>query len=222
MTDLAVRAVYAGRPSALGEHGGRAVLSAIVKEPVADAELELSTVNLAGDRQADLTVHGGPDKAVYVYPFEHYPGWRADGFDLAVGEVGENLSTLGATEDQVRLGDRWAWGPAEVQVSQPRSPCYKLGMRVGRKDVIPAMLRSGRCGWYLRVLRPGRVPTAGPMTLIARDPAAPTVAELHAAAHARPLPDQDPAYRRLVERAIARPELAASWRAMLEHRLARL
>lgn len=222
MTSLDVLAVFVGRPSVLGSLGDKPVLSGFVKRPVTSSEVELARENLDGDEQADLTVHGGPDKAVYVYPVEHYPGWNADGFALSVGEVGENVSVRGADESQVRVGDRWAWGTAELQVSQPRSPCYKLGMRVGRKEIIPAMLTSVRCGWYLRVLRPGRVPTSGSMTLLDRDPQAPTIADLHAAAHYRPAPGQHEDYRRLVEYALARPDLAGSWQAMLQNRLQRL
>jgi MOSC domain-containing protein YiiM len=218
VTALTVGGVFVGRPSVLGTHGGREVLSGMVKHPVDGPELALDRENLAGDGQADLTVHGGPDKAVYVYPATHYPGWRADGFELAVGGVGENVSVTGADEHEVRVGDRWAWGTAELQVSQPRAPCYKLGMRAGRKDVIPAMLVSARCGWYLRVLTTGTVPTSGVMTLLARDPGAPTVAELHAAAHYRPTDGHEAAHQRLVERALARPELADSWKAMLRRR----
>jgi MOSC domain-containing protein YiiM len=228
---LAVAGLFVGRVAVLGAHGaqaggvgarrGRPVRSGMVKHPVTAAELPLSPLGLAGDEQADLSVHGGPDKAVYVYPAEHYPAWRADGFALEAGRVGENVLSRGADEHQVRLGDRWAWGTAEVQVSQPRAPCFKLGLHAGRKDVIPAMLATARCGWYLRVLRPGRVPTGGRMTLLERDPAAPTVAELHHAEHARPGPDGRAAHRELLARALARAELAASWRAMLERRLAR-
>lgn len=222
MSSLGVRAVFVGRPSVLGSLGGKPVLSGIVKQPVTSAEIELARENLDGDEQADLTVHGGPDKAVYVYPSEHYPAWNADGFALSIGGVGENVSVSGSDESQVRVGDRWAWGTAELQVSQPRSPCYKLGMRVGRKEAIPAMLTSVRCGWYLRVLRPGRVPTTGSMTLLERDLRAPTIADLHAAAHYRPAPGQEQAYRELLEYALARPELAESWREMLGRRLHRL
>jgi MOSC domain-containing protein YiiM len=212
----------AGGAGGVGEHGGRPVLSGMAKRPVTAAQLELTGRGLAGDEQADLRVHGGPDKAVYVYPTEHYPGWRADGFDLEAGRVGENVLSRGADEHKVRLGDRWAWGTAEVQACQPRSPCYKLGMHAGRKDVIAAMLATARCGWYLRVLTPGRVPTSGGMTLLARDPSAPTIAELHHAEHDRPRPEDRAAHRELIARALARPELADSWRAMLERRLSRV
>jgi MOSC domain-containing protein YiiM len=222
LTSLAVEAVFVGRPAVLGSLGGKPVLSGFVKHPVAAGEVKLAAENLVGDEQADLSVHGGPDKAVYVYPSEHYPAWNADGFAVAVGELGENVSVRGFDESQVRLGDRWAWGTAELQVSQPRSPCFKLGMRVRRKEIIPAMLTSMRCGWYLRVLRTGMVPTTGSMTLLHSEPGAPTIADLHVAAHLRPDAAQEQAYRRLVEHALGRPELAASWRAMLEHRLKRL
>lgn len=221
MTSLAIEGVFVGLPSVLGSTGGRPVLSGMVKHPVTEPELELAWENLAGDGQADLAVHGGPDKAVYVYPSEHYPAWNAGGYTLAPGGVGENVSVAGSDESQVRVGDRWSWGSAELQVSQPRSPCYKLGIRVGSKEIIPAMLKSVRCGWYLRVLRTGRVPTTGEMTLLERDLEAPTIADLHAAAHHHPAPGQEDSYRELLDHALARPELAESWRDMLRHRLRR-
>lgn len=222
MSHPRVSEVFVGRPSVLGEHGGRPVHSGIVKHRVRAGELDLALENLAGDQQADLRVHGGPDKAVYVYPAEHYAGWRADGFGFETGMVGENISTTGASEDEVRVGDRWAWGTAVVQICQPRMPCYKLGMRVGRTDAIPRMLTSGRCGWYLRVLTPGRVPTSGPLTVLDRDPGAPTITELHEAMHLRGAPARSSAHLALLRRALAHPDLAESWKAGLAHRLERL
>ncbi|WP_342670889.1 MOSC domain-containing protein [Pseudonocardia acaciae] len=216
--------VYVGRPAVLGSRRGRPVYSGIVKHPVAAAELALTEVNLDGDEQADLSVHGGPDKAVYSYPAEHYPGWRAEPepYELYPGMVGENVSTSGADEWSVRIGDRWAWGTAVVEVSQPRSPCYKLAMRVGRQEMIAAMLRTGRCGWYLRVARTGRVPTEGPMTLVERDESAPTVGEVYLAANVR-AGELDPGqHRRLLERAVRAPALAEGWRHGLGAKLARL
>jgi MOSC domain-containing protein YiiM len=219
---LTVAGVYVGRPAVLGIRRGREVSSGIVKHPVAASELTLRELNLDGDQQADLTVHGGPDKAVYAYPAEHYAAWRTESFPLRPGMLGENVSTTGADETGVRLGDRWVWGTAVLQISQPRSPCYKLAMRVGQPQVVAAVRRSGRCGWYLRVLRPGLVPTRGEMTLLDRDERSPTVAELHLAANTHPK-ELDPAeYRQLLQRAAAAPALAAGWRRGLQAKLARL
>lgn len=219
---LTVAGVYVGRPAVLGIRRGREVSSGIVKHRVAAAELTLHELNLDGDQQADLTVHGGPDKAVYVYPAEHYPAWRAESFPLHPGMLGENVSTSGADETGVRLGDRWAWGAAVLQVSQPRSPCYKLAMRVGQPQVVGAVLRSGRCGWYLRVLRPGQVSTSGEMTLLDRDEASPTVAELHRAANTHPKELGPAEYRQLLQHAAAAPALTPAWRCGLHAKLARL
>lgn len=173
---LSLKDVYVGEPTVLGHQRDQPVLSAIRKSRVEAEELALSELNLTGDRQADLTVHGGPDKAVYVYPVEHYPVWTAEGYAVAHGDFGENLSVHGSLESDARIGDVWAWGDALVQIAQPRHPCFKLAMRTGRKDVVPAMISTQRCGWYLRVLRPGTVPTAGPLDLVERAEG-PTVAE---------------------------------------------
>lgn len=210
--------VYVGRPAVLGSRRGRPVLSGIVKRRVAAAELALSEVNLDGDRQADLTVHGGPDKAVYSYPVEHYPAWT---FELGPGTLGENVSTAGGDESGVRIGDRWAWGSAVVEVSQPRTPCFKLAMHTGRPGIIAEMLRSGRCGWYLRVVRPGTIPTSGTMTLLARDDDGPTVADVYRAANARTgeLPAEE--RRRLLDRAVRAPALSEGWRQGLAAKLRR-
>lgn len=212
-----VTAVFVGRPRPIGEVRGRPVESAIGKRRVDAPILELDELNLAGDRQADLTVHGGPDKAVYLYPGEHYPAWRDDGFALDAGGVGENVTLAGATEADVRLGDVWRWGGALVQISQPRAPCFKLALHVGRKDVGPRMLATGRCGWYVRVLQVGPVPTAGALVLEDRDPDAPTLADTFAVmfgpvggGHDRHDDgDRDDA---LLRRVLASPALAAGWR----------
>jgi MOSC domain-containing protein YiiM len=209
---------FVGTPAQIGEVRGRPVVSAIAKAPVAAAELALSRTNLDGDRQADLSVHGGPDKAVYVYPAVHYPAWQADGFAVEVGGFGENLTVAGLTEDDVRLGDAWRWGEALVEVSQPRAPCYKLSLHTGRKDVGPHMLATGRCGWYLRVLEQGVVPTGGRLVLERRDPEAPTLAETFAAM----FDDERVATTDVVARVLASPALAAGWREpLLARRAAR-
>lgn len=178
---LAVVSVNVGLPREIGRlRSGEPVLSAIVKEPVTAATLYLDTLNLAGDRQADLTVHGGTDKAVYAYPAEHLPIWNAElGAAFGPGSFGENLTTQGWLEDAVRIGDVWVWGDAILQISQPRSPCYKLATVTGRPDLLKRFVQTGRSGWYFRVLRPGVVPVAGSLRLIGRDPANLSVLEAH-------------------------------------------
>jgi MOSC domain-containing protein YiiM len=149
--------LQAGRPREV-RWRGKWVSTGIFKEPV-DGRVMLHRVNLEGDGQADLTVHGGWDKAVYVYPSEHYAFWRRElpGMSLPYGIFGENFTTEGLDEDAVHLGDRFRVGEAIVEVTQPRLPCYKLGIRFGRPDMPKRFHASGRCGFYLSVLREGAV-----------------------------------------------------------------
>src|SRR6185503_16893903 len=130
------------------------VSTGIFKEPIADRVM-LRTLNLEGDRQADLSVHGGPYKAVYVYPSEHYDYWKHElpEMHLPWGMFGENLTTTGLFETEVNIGDKFRVGMAEVMVTQPRMPCYKLGIRFGRADIIKRFLISERSGFYLSVLK---------------------------------------------------------------------
>jgi MOSC domain-containing protein YiiM len=200
--------VFVGKPTVIGQVRGRPVESGIAKAPVSASALHLAPTNLAGDRQADLTVHGGVDKAVYAYPSEHYRGWQAEGFDVEVGGVGENLALAGAREDEVLLGDVWRWGEALVEVSQPRAPCFKLAMHTSRRDIGPRMTESGRCGWYLRVLEPGTVPTHGRLVLHDRVPNAPSVAETFAAMFSPGAGDDGD----VVAKVLASRALADSWR----------
>jgi MOSC domain-containing protein YiiM len=145
------------------------VVSAIAKQPVLQDELDLTFTNLEGDRQADTRptpgggqVHGGRHQPVYAFPTEHYA--RLEELlrrPLSPGFMGENLTVEGATEAQVCVGETWRWGPALLQVSAPRGPCYKLGIRMGRQAMRTIVREEGLVGWYLRVLEPGRVPTKG-------------------------------------------------------------
>ncbi|OXM51830.1 MOSC domain-containing protein [Amycolatopsis alba] len=219
MSAIEVNEVFVGRPSLLGTKRDVPVYSAISKSRVEAHFLELGEINLAGDDQADRTVHGGVDKAVYVYPAPHYAAWSELGFEAAAGDFGENLSVEGADEFEVRIGDVWSWGDALVQVSQPRMPCFKLAMKTGRKDVVPAMIDSGRSGWYLRVLRTGEVPTSGRMALEERDPANPTIAEVYVASFtnvAQLDDDRRATYWALVDRVLATPSLSQQYRGGLE------
>lgn len=202
--------VFVGRPQEIGQVRGRTVRSAIAKQPVSAATLALSEVNLAGDEQADLKSHGGPDKAVYLYPSDHYPAWQADGFHVDVGGLGENVAVQGIDERQVRLGDVWRWGDALVQPSQPRSPCYKLALHTARRALGPRMIATRRCGWYARVLQPGQVPTRGPLVLEQRDDGAPTIHETFGVMFGDDDVDQE-----ALERVLASPALSEQWRGPL-------
>jgi MOSC domain-containing protein YiiM len=158
---------------------GQTVSTGIYKVPV-KSRIMLRTLNLDGDRQADLTVHGGPTKAAYVYPSEHYSYWQGElpGTELPWGMFGENFTTEGMNESNVNIGDRFRVGSAEVMVTEPRLPCYKLGIKFGRTDIIKRFLASGRSGFYLSVEREGEVGAGDVIDLIKRDENNVTVADI--------------------------------------------
>jgi|SRR6188472_126281 len=149
---------------------GQTVTTAIFKEPV-DGPIMLRKINLDGDKQADLTVHGGVDKAVYSYPAEHYDYWRKQfpNIDLNWGMFGENFTTEGLMEDAVNVGDQFQIGSAKLVATQPRMPCYKLGVKFGRMDVVRRFLASGRPGIYFKVLKEGQVQVGDMIEVISRD-----------------------------------------------------
>jgi MOSC domain-containing protein YiiM len=149
---------------------GRTVTTGIYKAPVY-RRVALRTLNLDGDRQADLGVHGGEYKAVYCYPVAHYDYWKTElpGRELPMGMFGENFTTDGLSEDSAHLGDRFSVGSAEVVVTQPRLPCYKLGVRFGSDDMVRRFLASGRTGFYLAVTREGEVGAGDEIKIISRD-----------------------------------------------------
>jgi MOSC domain-containing protein YiiM len=149
---------------------GQIVSTAIFKDPV-NAPIMLRKLNLDGDKQADLTVHGGVDKAVYSYPAVHYDYWRKEfpNMNLVWGMFGENLTTDGLMEDTVNIGDEFRIGSAKVVATQPRMPCYKLGVRFGRMDIIKRFLASGRPGIYFKVLKEGKIKTGDEIILSKRD-----------------------------------------------------
>src|SRR5581483_3292384 len=138
--------------------GGGSVRTSIWKYPV-HGRIRVSTLNLNGDQQSDLSVHGGIDKAVYLYPSEHYSYWRTQfaDLDLPWGAFGENFTSEGILEDGVTIGDRLRVGSAEFMVTQPRMPCFKLGIRFDRRDMVKRFLQSKRSGFYLSVIREGEV-----------------------------------------------------------------
>jgi MOSC domain-containing protein YiiM len=149
--------VSAGRPREVVSRG-KTVRTSIFKSPVA-GRVRVAALNIDGDEQSDLEVHGGVDKAVYAYPMEHYAFWRRELPDLEFpwGAFGENLTTEGLSEETVAIGDRFRIGSAEFAVTQPRMPCYKLGLRFNRPEIVKAFLRSGRTGFYFAVLKEGEL-----------------------------------------------------------------
>jgi MOSC domain-containing protein YiiM len=159
--------VNVGRPRTV-RWKGRDVTTGIFKEPV-EGRVPLRRLNFEGDRQADLSVHGGPAKAVYVYPLEHYAFWQDQlGVELPMGVFGENITVERAPlEDEIALGDRLRAGTAELIVTQPRLPCYKLGLRFGREEMVKEFLASGRSGYYLAVATEGSVAAGDPFEMLA-------------------------------------------------------
>lgn len=186
---------------------GAAVSTGIYKEPV-EGPVQLRTLNLDGDRQADLTVHGGPTKAVYAYPSEHYDFWRAELPDMQLpwGMFGENFTTEGLEESRVNIGDRFRIGAAELMVTEPRMPCYKLGIKFGRSDILKRFLASGRTGFYFSVTKEGEVAAGDRVELIGRDEHNVTISEI-VRLYARDHRDVE-----AMRRAIAVEALPASWR----------
>jgi MOSC domain-containing protein YiiM len=186
---------------------GRVVTTGIFKEPVTDAR-PLRRFNIEGDGQADLTVHGGKDKAVYAYPSEHYDFWRNEWprADYPWGLFGENLSTTGLLEDAVCIGDEFRVGTARLVVTQPRMPCFKLGIRFGDPQIIERFLKSRRPGIYFGIVEEGRIGPGDQIQLLSSDPHRVSVLEL-----LELILDSSPSESRL-RRALSVPALADDWR----------
>ena len=193
---------------------GSTVSTGIFKEPLS-GPVPLRRLNFDGDRQADLNVHGGPFKAVYGYPFEHYDFWRTELPDmkLAWGMFGENLTTEGLFENQLHIGDRLQLGSAIVMVRQPRIPCFKLAVKFQRDDILERFLRSGRSGFYFSVEQEGTVAAQDSFQFLSREPQAITIAEMNR------LFVEDKYNRDLLEKAISSPALPESWRSYFSERL---
>jgi MOSC domain-containing protein YiiM len=183
------------------------VSTGIFKSPV-HGRLHLHWLNLDGDRQADLSVHGGRDKAVYGYPSEHYPFWQKElpGVELPWGAFGENFTTAGLLEDTVCLGDQFRIGTAIVVVTQPRLPCFKLNLKFERHDMIKRFLASRRSGFYFRVLQEGEVGAGDEIMRIRQD-------ENHVSiSDANRIYLKESNSNELIERALRVEYLSASWR----------
>jgi MOSC domain-containing protein YiiM len=157
---------------------GRQIATGIFKHAV-DGPVMVRALNLDGDQQADPSVHGGVDKAVYLYPAEHYEAWRLElDRELAYGHFGENLTVTGLLEEDVRIGDQLQVGEALLEVTQPRVPCFKLGIKMGDQHFLRRFLESGRSGFYCRVLCEGTVEAGQQIELIYRDTAMPAIADV--------------------------------------------
>src|SRR5204862_2082364 len=205
--------VSVGRPRQVTWRG-KSVKTSIWKTPVEGA-VRVTTLNLQGDERSDLSVHGGADKAVYVYPSEHYAYWRAElpGADLPWGAFGENFTTEGLLEEHVRIGDRLRVGSAEFVVTQPRMPCFKLGIRFDRPDIVKRFLRARRTGFYLSVLVEGEVTAGDSIEFLARGENGITVADIIS------LYRTDATTQELLRRATELASLPKAWRDYFRKRL---
>jgi MOSC domain-containing protein YiiM len=158
---------------------GETVMTGIFKTPAA-GRVRVHRLGLDGDVQVDRRVHGGVDKAVYIYPHEHYAHWEKflSRKDFAFGQFGENLTTLGLLEDEMRVGEQLRIGSVLLQVTQPREPCFKLMTKMNDFSFAKPFLTSGRTGFYLRVLEEGELGAGDAIERVASDPAAPTIREV--------------------------------------------
>jgi MOSC domain-containing protein YiiM len=208
-----VLTLYAGRPAPL-RHGRATVSSAVVKQPLAGAGM-VRTDRLVGDEQADRKNHGGPGKALLVYAWEHYSEPFSPAFRLPVGSLGENLSTRGLVETDVRIGDVFSLGETLLQVSQPRRPCFKMAARHNRRLLPVQMQDAGHTGYYLRVLVPGEVVAGQRMTLERRSAHEVTVAEVNRVLNVDKRDLEGAAFV-----LTAGADLPEAWRITLEQRLA--
>ena len=212
--NLRILSVNVGRPRVVAYMHGEPVRSGIAKSVVSADSVFVGALNIRGDAQADLTVHGGSDKAVYAYPSDHWPWWECEHtLPCAPNTFGENLTVEGADETQIAIGDRFRWGASVLEVSQPRGPCYKLGLHTRRADTPTIMAVSGKCGWYFRVIEEGDAPVPGASLERIFSSGGPLVREVFFAAFS-PLPTK------VQKMALAEtPGLAPDWRKAILRRL---
>lgn len=208
--------VNVGLPREVTWDGGT-VKTGIFKQPV-QGSIHVRRLNLDGDEQADLSVHGGPGRAVYAYPVEHYAYWRRELPDreLPWGSFGENLTTEGLDESVLQIGDRFRIGTAELVVTQPRLPCYKLGIRFERPDMVKRFLQSRRTGVYFAVAQEGELSGGDPIELMARESKTLTVAEI-TRLYAFQKDD-----REMLQRAVQLEALPENWRSYFRAQLEKI
>ena len=210
-----ILSINVGQPRAV-QAGDRKVLTSIFKTPV-QGPVALRRYNIEGDRQSDLSVHGGPNKAVYLYPSEHYPFWAAQlpDIDLPPGALGENLTTEGMLEEEVHIGDVFRIGTATVKVSQPRMPCFKLAIRMNRSDMVKRFWASGRPGIYFSIVEEGEFQAGDRIDLLEGDPRRVSVADV-VRVYKRETEDPD-----LLSRLMEAP-LSGSWKKEIRERWAQM
>ncbi len=214
--DMKLVSVNVGLPRVVMSNGDP-VSTGIFKEPVV-GRVMVRTLNLDGDRQADLSVHGGPSKAVYVYPSEHYDYWKHElpEMNLPWGMFGENFTTTGLFETELNIGDKFRVGQTVVMVTEPRLPCYKLGIKFGRSDIVKRFLASERTGFYFSVLQEGEVETGDPIELIEKSEPSVRVADI------TQLYTREKHNVGLLRRAIEVEALPESWKSYFQKRLKKL
>ena len=214
--DANIISINVGLPRVVMSNGDP-VSTGIFKEPVA-GRVMLRTLNLDGDRQADLSVHGGPSKAVYVYPSEHYDYWKHElpEMELPWGMFGENFTTLGLFESELNIGDKFQVGSAVVMVTEPRMPCYKLAIKFGRSDIVKRFLASERTGFYFAVLQEGKVGAGDPIELTERSKDSLKVSDITR------LYTREKHNVGLLRSAIGVAALPESWKSYFQHRLQKL
>lgn len=214
MTALSVIAVSIARARPIGKVHGETVFSGIDKKPV-EGDVLVRGLGIDGDEQADLRVHGGPDKAVYAYPSEHWPWWTNEkGLVCGPATFGENLTLSGGDEETVAIGDRFRWGDALLEVSQPRAPCFKLAMHTKRPDLPRVMTLSARCGWYMRVIEEGRAPARDATLMRVSADRGPSVRDAFLALF------DNRTSMRLRASLVEAPKLAESWRSAIAQKIA--
>jgi MOSC domain-containing protein YiiM len=208
--------VNVGLPSEI-DWNGKTVTTGIFKTAV-EGPVELRRHNLEGDRQADLSVHGGPTKAVYVYPMEHYAYWKTElpGHDLPWGSFGENFTVEGVDEGSVCIGDEFRVGSARLVVTEPRMPCFKLGIKFGRADMVKRFLKSQRSGFYFGVVEEGRVQAGDELERLSRHPDDLSVADVTR------LYTTEKGNAALLSKAVSVSVLPESWRSYFERQLEKL
>jgi MOSC domain-containing protein YiiM len=213
---MKIVSVNVGMPRLLA-WGGSTFKTGIFKNPV-EGRVVLRTTNLDGDRQADLSVHGGPNKAAYGYPSEHYGAWKSELSDpvLPWGSFGENFTTAGLMETDVSIGDRYRLGDAVVKVTTPRLPCFKLAAKFKSDEIIDHFLRSGRCGFYFSVVEEGEIGAGDVFELLEREESTLTIAEVNRLYSAKS-PD-----RETLKKSLHVNTLPESWRERFRARLAEI
>jgi len=194
--------------------GGKTIRTSIWKYPV-EGRVHVSTLNLDGDQQSDLSVHGGVDKAVYLYPSEHYSYWRTQlpDVELPWGAFGENFNSEGILEDALKIGDRIRVGSTEFVVTQPRMPCFKLGIRFNRRDMVKRFFESKRSGLYLAVIREGEVENGDAIEFTEKQETGVTITDIVN------LYTLDSGNQELLRRATELPALPQSWKDYFRKRL---